>query len=134
MADTHGTSHLPRGPLGVWRATLWSLKGLRAAWAVESSFRLEVYLFIPLAPLGLYFGATPLEKAWLVGCLLLVLSAELLNSAIEALIERYGPEHHELAGRAKDMGSAAVFVLMVNVVLSWALLLGPGLLEWLQRG
>lgn len=133
MADTHGTSHLPRGPLGVWRATLWSLKGLRAAWAVESSFRLEVYLFMPLAPLGLYFGATPLEKAWLVGSLLLVLSAELLNSAIEALIERYGPEHHELAGRAKDMGSAAVFVLMVNVVLSWGLLLGPGLLEWLQR-
>ena len=129
MADTQVSSHLPRGPIGVWRATLWSLKGLRSAWAVESSFRLEVYLFAVLAPVGLYFGTTPMEKAWLVGCLLLVLSAELLNSSIEAVIERYGPEHHELAGRAKDMGSAAVFVLMVNVVLSWGLLLGPGLLD-----
>lgn len=132
MADTDGVSHLPRGPIGVWRATLWSLKGLRSAWAVESSFRLEVYLFALFAPVGLYFGATPLEKAWLVGSLLLVLSAELLNSSIEALIERYGPEHHELAGRAKDMGSAAVFVLMMNVLLSWTLLLGPSLLTALS--
>jgi diacylglycerol kinase (ATP) len=132
MADTQGISHLPRGPVGVWRATLWSLKGLRSAWAVESSFRLEVYLFLLLAPIGLYFGGSPLEKAWLVGCMLLVLSAELLNSAIEALIERYGPEHHELAGRAKDMGSAAVFMLMMNVLLSWGLLLGPSVLETLK--
>ena len=57
--------------------------------------------------------------------MLLVLSIELLNSAIEAVIERYGPEHHELAGRAKDMGSAAVFVMMVNVVLCWGLILVP---------
>ena len=60
--------------------------------------------------------------------MVLVLSAELLNSAIEAVIERYGPEHHELAGRAKDMGSAAVFVLMMNVLLTWGLVLGPRLL------
>ncbi|MCK7594852.1 diacylglycerol kinase [Pseudomarimonas salicorniae] len=129
MADTEGVSHLPRGPMGVLRATLWSLKGLKSAWAVESSFRLEVYLFLLLAPVGIAFGATPLEKAWLVGSLLLVLSAELLNSSIEALIERYGAEYHELAGRAKDMGSAAVFVLMMNVLLSWGLLLGPQLVE-----
>ncbi len=134
MADSQGVSHLPRGPLGVWRATLWSLKGLRAAWAVESSFRLEVYLFVILAPVALYFGASPIEKAWLLGSLLLVLSAELLNSSIEALIERYGAEHHELAGRAKDMGSAAVFVLMMNVLLSWSLLLGPSVLDWIQHG
>lgn len=134
MADSQGFSHLPRGPLGVWRATLWSLKGLRAAWAVESSFRLEVYLFVVLAPVALYYGATPLEKAWLVGSLLLVISAELLNSSIEALIERYGAEHHELAGRAKDMGSAAVFVLMMNVLLSWSLLLGPAVLAWARQG
>ena len=60
--------------------------------------------------------------------MLLVLSAELLNSAIEAVIERYGAEQHELAGRAKDMGSAAVFVLMLNVLLTWGLVLGPRLL------
>jgi len=127
MADSQ-SSHLPRGPLGVWRATLWSLKGLRAAWSVESSFRLEVYLFVILAPLGIWLGKTPVEQVLLVGSLLLVLSAELLNSSIEAVIERYGAEHHELAGRAKDMGSAAVFMLMLNVILVWALLLGPELL------
>lgn len=119
---------MPRGPLGVWKATVWSLQGLRAAWQVESSFRLEVYLFLVLAPVALLFGGSALERALLVGSLLLVISAELLNSAIEAVIERYGAEHHELAGRAKDMGSAAVFVLMLNVVLLWSLLLGPQLL------
>jgi diacylglycerol kinase (ATP) len=61
----------------------------------------------------------------LVGSGLLVLSIELLNSAVEAVIERYGAEHHELAGRAKDMGSAAVFVMMINVVLTWGLILVP---------
>ena len=107
---------------------LWSLKGLRAAWRHESSFRLEVILFIVLAPLACVLGDNGVARVLLIGSLLLVLSAELLNSAIEAVIERYGPEFHELAGRAKDMGSAAVFVLMVNVVLTWALVLGP---RWL---
>lgn len=111
----------------MWRAFRWSLKGLIATWCVESSFRLEVYLFVLMAPLGLWLGQDGVQKALLVGCLLMVLAAELLNSAIEALIERYGPEHHELAGRAKDMGSAAVFVLMINVVVTWALILGPRL-------
>lgn len=126
MADSSG-SLAPRGPVGVWRALLWSLKGLRAAWQVESSFRLEVYLFAVFAPLGLWLGQGGIERALLVGSLLLVLAAELLNSAIEAVIERYGAEHHELAGRAKDMGSAAVFVLMLNVILVWVLILGPRL-------
>jgi diacylglycerol kinase (ATP) len=121
-------SLLPRGPRGMWNAFLWSLKGLRAYWRHESSFRLEIYLFVVLAPAGFWLGADPVERILLVGSLLLVLSAELLNSAIEALIERYGAEHHELAGRAKDMGSAAVFVLMLNVLLVWGALLGPRLL------
>jgi diacylglycerol kinase (ATP) len=118
-------SMVPRGPRGIWNATLWSCKGLLACWKHESSFRLEVYLFLVLAPAGLWLGETAVERVLLVGSLLLVLSAELLNSSVEALIERYGPEHHELAGRAKDMGSAAVFILMLNVVLVWALLLAP---------
>ena len=126
MADE--TGHLPRGPGRILKATRWSLQGLRAAWRHESSFRLEVYLFVLLAPLGLWLGADGIERALLVGSMLLVLSAELLNSAIEAVIERYGAEHHELAGRAKDMGSAAVFVLMMNVLLVWGLVLGPRLL------
>ena len=109
-------------------AAKWSWQGLRAAWLNESSFRLEVVLFVVFGPLGWYFGQTGVERVLLIGSCLLVLSIELLNSAIEAVIERYGAEHHELAGRAKDMGSAAVFVLIVNVVLVWALILGPRLL------
>lgn len=123
MADIYG--HLPRGPAGIWRATVWSLQGLRAAWLHESSFRLEVYLFLVLGPLGVLLGDTGVERALLVGSCLLVMAMELMNSAMEAVIERYGAEHHELAGRAKDMGSAAVFLLMMNVILVWALVLGP---------
>ena len=101
MADE--TGHLPRGPGRMLKAAVWSLQGLRAAWLHESSFRLEVYLFVVLAPLALWLGDDGIERALLIGAMVLVLSAELLNSAIEAVIERYGPEHHELAGRAKDM-------------------------------
>ena len=126
MADEVG--HLPRRPGRILKATIWSMQGLRAAWLHESSFRLEVYLLLVLGPLALWLGETGVERALLLGSCLLVLSIELLNSSIEAVIERYGPEFHELAGRAKDMGSAAVFVLMMNVVLVWGFILGPRLL------
>ena len=126
MADVKG--HMPRGPGRILKATVWSLQGLRAAWLHESSFRLEVWLLVVAVPLALWLGDSGLERAVMIGSCLLVLAAELLNSAIEAVIERYGPEHHELAGRAKDMGSAAVFVLMMNVLLVWGLVLGPRLL------
>ena len=123
MADVVG--HLPRGPAGVLRALKWSLLGLRAAWLHESSFRLEVYLLAVLGPLGWYLGQSGIERALLIGSCLLVLAMELMNSSMEAVIERFGSERHEMAGRAKDMGSAAVFVLMMNVVLVWAALLLP---------
>ena len=123
MADEYG--HWPRRPGRILLATKWSLQGLRSAWLYESSFRLEVYVFAVVGPLGLWLGQSAIERVLLVGSGLLVLSIELLNSAIEAVIERYGAEDHELAGRAKDMGSAAVFVLMLNVALTWALILGP---------
>lgn len=123
MADEFG--HLPRRPSRILKATLWSLQGLRAAWLHESSFRLEVYLFVIFAPLGWWLGDNGVERALLVGSLLLVLGVELLNSAIEAVIERFGDEHHEIAGRAKDMGSAAVFVLMLNVLMVWGAILLP---------
>ena len=125
MSDEIG--HLPRGPRRIFQAAVWSLQGLRAAWLHESSFRLEVYLFVVLAPLGWWLGDTPIERVLLIGSMLLVLSIELLNSAVEAVIERYGAEFHELAGRAKDMGSAAVFVLMLNVMLTWGAIVGPRL-------
>ena len=118
----------PRGPKQIYKALIWSLKGLRASWTFEASFRLEVYLSIVLFPLGLWFGRGAVEKAMLTGCLVLVLAAEILNSAIEAVVDKVSPEFNELAGRAKDMGSAAVFVLLANVALCWALILGPRLL------
>lgn len=113
----------PRGPRQIARALIWSAKGLRAAWAHEASFRLEGYLFVILFPTGLWLGQGAIEKSLLCGSLLLVLSAELLNSAVEAVVDKVSPEFHELAGRAKDMGSAAVFLLMLNVMLCWGLVL-----------
>ncbi|KGM53450.1 DeoR faimly transcriptional regulator [Lysobacter daejeonensis GH1-9] len=125
MADEFG--HLPRRPDRILKAAKWSMQGLEAAWLHESSFRLEVYLFVVLAPLAVWLGQTPVEQVLLIGSMLVVLSVELLNSAVEAVIERYGAEFHELAGRAKDMGSAAVFVVMMNVLLTWGLILLPRL-------
>ena len=128
MADSDG-SHAPRSPFRVWQAFLWSMKGLRATWQVESAFRLEVYLFVVLAPVALWFGQDGIERAILVGSMLVVLIVEVLNSAVEAVVDRWGPEHHELAGRAKDMGSAAVFLSDMNVLLCWGLILGPRLMD-----
>ena len=127
MADSTGT-HAPRSPFRAWRAFLWSMQGLRATWDVESSFRLEVYLFAVLAPLAAWLGHTGVERAILIGSMMLVLIVEVLNSAVEAIVDRWGAEHHELAGRAKDMGSAAVFLSDVNVLICWGLLLLPRLM------
>lgn len=127
MADE--TGHLPRRPARIVKATIWSMQGLRAAWLHESSFRLEIYLLVVLAPLALWLGQDGVERALLLGSCLLVPLVELLNSALEAVIDRYGNEHHELVGRAKDMGSAAVFVAMLNCGVVWALVLLP---RWLQ--
>jgi diacylglycerol kinase (ATP) len=117
----------PRGPRQIWRAFQWSMNGLRAAWQHEASFRLETYLCVILFPLGMWLGQGAIEKAILCGSLLLVLSAEMLNSAIEAIVDKASPEFHELAGRAKDMGSAAVLLLMFNVLLCWVLILSAHL-------
>lgn len=123
MADEYG--HLPRGPQRIMKAAKWSMQGIKAAWLHESSFRLECYLIAFLTPVALWLGETPVEKVLLIGSMLLVLAMELANSAVEAVIARYGDDFHELAGRAKDMGSAAVFVLMMNVLVTWGLILGP---------
>ena len=104
------------------------MKGFRAAWRHEASFRLEASVVIVLVPLGLWLGQGGLEKFALILVPLLVLSAELFNSAIEAVVDKVSPEFNELAGRAKDMGSAAVFVLLVLVAVSWGLILLP---RWL---
>ena len=124
MADSDG-SHAPRSPFRAWKAFVWSMQGLRATWQVESSFRLEVYLFAVLAPLTLWLTPFGVERAILIGSMMIVLIIEVLNSAVEAVVDRHGREHNELAGRAKDMGSAAVFLADMNVLACWALILGP---------
>jgi diacylglycerol kinase (ATP) len=125
MADSEGSTIAPRGLVRMWHAFRWSMNGLRQCWRLESSFRLEVWLFLPLAPLGWWLGGGPVERILLIGCMVLLITAEVMNSAIEAVVDRWGPEWHELAGRAKDMGSAAVFLLILNVVFTWAVLLWP---------
>lgn len=114
-----------RGPRQLWCAFLWSMKGFRAAWRHEASFRLEACLVLVLVPLGLWLGDGGLEKFALVLAPLLLLSVELLNSAVETVVDLVSPEFHELAGRAKDLGSAAVFVLLMLIPLSWGLILLP---------
>lgn len=114
-----------RGVRHVVKAFGFSMAGLRAAWEHEEAFRIEVLLFIILAPLGIWLGDTSLERAILAGCLIIVLITELLNSAIEATVDRVSEEHHKLSARAKDIGSAAVFIALMNVVLVWSLILVP---------
>lgn len=107
----------------VINATGYSWCGLKSAWRTEAAFRQEALLMIILLPLALLLGKNGVERALLVSVCLVVLVAELLNSAIEAVVDRIGPEHHPLAGAAKDLGSAAVFISLVMVVMVWVLVL-----------
>jgi len=118
-------NHNVKGWRRLVKAFGFSMQGLRACFQVEEAFRQEVLLLIPLLPLGLWLGETPVERALLVGSLLLVPIVELLNSAIEANVDRVGFERHELSGRAKDIASAAVFLSIVLAVVTWALILLP---------
>ena len=119
MASPNGLFDLQR----VWRAAGYSLSGLKAALANEAAFRQEMALFVLLAPLGLWLGRNGVERSLLVGSLILVLVIELLNSAVEAAVNRIGNEPHELSGRAKDIASAAVFLSLLLVALVWVLVL-----------
>ena len=111
------------GWVRLWHATGYSLQGLAAAFRHEQAFRLEVYLLLIIVPLAFYLGDNNLERALLISSWLIVMMAELVNSAIEAAIDRFGGEHHELSGRAKDIGSAVVFVALALFVVMWGLLL-----------
>ena len=101
----------------------YSLQGLSATLKEEEAFRVEVLLALFLIPLGMYLGETGVEKVLLTGSVLLVLLVEILNSAIESVVDRLGTEQHELAGRAKDQGSAAVFLALLMVLVVWGGLL-----------
>lgn len=100
-------------------ATGYSLQGLRAAWRHEEAFRIEAVLCCACLPLAWLLGQSLVHRLLLIVCCALVLLAELTNSALEAVVDRIGPERHPLAGRAKDIGSAGVFVTLVLFVLVW---------------
>jgi diacylglycerol kinase (ATP) len=107
----------------VWNAFLYSLDGLAAAFRHEDAFRQEVFLAAILVPAAFFMPASGTGKALMVASVLLVLIVELLNSAVEAAVDRISLENHRLAKRAKDIGSAAVFISLVNVVAIWSLVL-----------
>jgi len=110
-----------RGIHRLWHATLYSLAGLRAAWAGTPAFRLEVFLFALMLPVAFYWGHSWLERAFLLSTGVLLMVVELLNTALETAIDRIGLEHHPLSGMAKDLASAAVLVASCYTALVWAL-------------
>ena len=115
-----------QGHTGITRlikATQYSWQGFKAAYHYEEAFRQEVMLAIVTIPLGFYLGDNGIERALLVASIILILIVELLNTGIEAVTDRVGTEHHELAGRAKDIGSSAVLLSLVNAAVVWVLVL-----------
>lgn len=115
-----------KGKTGITRlknALHYSLDGFRAAYQHEDAIRQEVLLSLVLIPLGFYLGESGVAKALLVASVLLVVIIELLNSAVEAIVDRISPEAHNLSKRAKDIGSAAVLLSLINLAVIWGLVL-----------
>src|SRR3954469_15169492 len=111
--------NLPR----LWGATRYSFAGLKFAWRHEQAFRQEAAVLFVVIPAALWFGKSGAERALLIGSWLFVMVVELINSAIESVVDRIGPERHELAERAKDLGSAGVFLSIVLAVAIWILII-----------
>jgi len=107
----------------VWNALLYSLAGFKAAWKYEDAFRQEALLAAALIPLAFILDVAASGRALMIASILLVLIVELLNSAIEAAVDRISLENHQLAKRAKDIGSAAVLIALINVLVVWGVLL-----------
>ena len=121
------------GATGITRiinATGYSMKGLKSAWVNEAAFRQELLLILLLMPLAFWIGDSLNEILLLVCISWLVVIVGVLNSAVEAVVDRIGSEHHELSGRAKDLGSAAVFIALALNALVWGALIGRNLLGW----
>jgi len=127
-----GAAQQTRGWRRVVNATRFSWLGLRFAWREESAFRQELSLALLMAPAALWLGGSAVERALMIGCLFLVLIVELLNSAIEAVVDRIGSERHPLSGVAKDLGSAAVFMSLWTVITIWGVILWQRLPEMLS--
>lgn len=116
-----------RGIRRVVRALGFSWDGLRWALRNEAAFRQEVALAVVLTPLALWLGEGGVEHALLIGSLILLLLTELVNSGLEAAVDRVGEDFHQLAGRAKDLGSAAVLAALVHLGVVWGLVALPNL-------
>lgn len=112
-----------KGLKRIIKAGQYSWQGFRAAYKHEEAFRQEVWGLVIAVPLALWLGDNAVEKSMMIGSVLLLLIVELLNSAVEAVVDRTGLELHKLSGRAKDMGSAAVLLAMLNVLVVWVLML-----------
>ena len=113
------------GNTGVRRiinAMFFSFAGIKTAWQNEAAFRQESLLCVVLIPAGVWLGQNAVERALLIGSCLIVLIVELLNTAVEFVVDRVGTDHHRLSGQAKDLGSAAVFMSLVVVVVIWVLI------------
>lgn len=108
-------------------ASRYSIAGLKAVFKSEEAFRLEVYAFLVMAPLGLWLGNGAVEKILLIGSVVLLLIVELLNTAIEVVINRVSRDYHPLSGLAKDIGSACVLIMIGLVLFVWSVLLLPGI-------
>lgn len=125
MSEHKSKSGLKR----IWRAMFYSAQGFGAAVKHEHAFRQELFLCVVLLPFAIFLPLTLLERAVLIASLLLVLVVELLNSAIEAIVDRVSLENHDLSKRAKDLGSAAVFLSLGMVAVLWILIAGPVILK-----
>ena len=116
---------MPPGKPGIARliaATGHSLKGIRASWRHETAFRQEVALILVLFPASFFVAKTTIQWLLLVSPLFLLLMMELLNSAVEAIVDRIGSEHHELSGRAKDIASAPVMLCLFLIAMTWGVI------------
>lgn len=129
MTKANGdTSHAARmkskgGPARVFNAIRYSLQGFAAAWRDEHAFRQELMVVTPLVVVAAFLPVTPTQKALLIGSMLLIIIAELLNSAVEAVVDLVTVDHHEMAKKAKDIGSAAVMMCFTNAAVIWGLVL-----------
>ena len=112
-----------RGLRRLINALGYSRDGIAAAWRNEAAFRQEILLAAIALPLAFYLGKTGVERALMIGSVVLILIVEILNSAVEAVVDKASPEKNELAKRAKDMGSAAVLLSLINAAAVWACLL-----------
>lgn len=110
-----------------WNASRYSLKGIKTSFRFEQAFRMEVYALLIAIPAALFLGQTGLERLMLIASVVLVLIVELLNTGVEMVVDRIGLEHHELSGRAKDAGSAAVFISILLSASVWITVLSGAL-------